>query len=139
MGHRSPTLVLLIVVFASTLTGCASPGLARLDLVPINPHPDMGELGYCNTNDQRQLAVTVKNQGTIKSASSTTTVEFVPGGSFTLPTSTLVAGQEIDLSLLDIPGSCWNPDCEFKITVGSGNRIEESDEGNNTASGTCAG
>ena len=139
MGHRPPTLVLQFLVLASTLTGCASPGLARLDLVPINPHPDMGELGYCNTNDQRQLVVTVKNQGTIKSASSTTTVEFVPGGSFTLSTSVLVAGQEIDLSPLDIPASCWDPDFEFKITVDSGNRIEESDEVNNAASGTCAG
>ena len=98
----------------------------------------MGAPGYCNTNDQRQLVVTVKNPGTIKSASSTTTVEFVPGGSFTLSTSVLVAGQEIDLSPLDIPASCWDPDFEFKITVDSGNRIEESDEVNNTAAGTCA-
>ena len=139
MGCRPPALVLPILVLALTLTGCASPGLARLGLAPVNPRPNMGAPGYCNTNDQRQLVVTVKNQGTIKSASSTATVEFVPGGSFTLSTSTLVAGQEIDLTPLDIPGSCWNPDCEFKITVDSGNRIEESDEVNNTASGTFVG
>ena len=83
--------------------------------------------------------VTVKNQGTIKSASSTATVEFVPGGSFTLSASTRVAGQQIELPPLDIPASCWNPDCEFKLTADSGNRIEESDEVNNTAAGTCAG
>jgi len=54
MGHRSPTLVLLIVVFASTLTGCASPGLARLDLVPIIHTQTWARLGTAppttNTN-----------------------------------------------------------------------------------------
>ena len=47
MRYRPHTSVLLILVLALTLTGCASPGLARLDLVPVNPRPDMGASGYC--------------------------------------------------------------------------------------------
>ena len=38
-----------------------------------------------------------------------------------------------------IPPACFHPDCSFRITVDSANQVTESDETNNTASGTCLG
>jgi hypothetical protein len=35
------------------------------------------------------------------------------------------------------PTGCFDPDCEFTITVDAGNVIAESDDGNNIAQGVC--
>jgi hypothetical protein len=56
-----------------------------------------------------------------------------------LPTPAIPAGGSVDLSPLSIPGACFNPDCDFKITVDSNGQVNESNEGNNTVSGNCLG
>lgn len=107
------------------------------DLIPV-PDPEPG-VGFCRRDDQGRLLVTVRNQGTGDAPASTTTVHFVPGGSFDVPTPAIAAGGSVDLPPIPIPAPCFNPDCNFRITVDSKNEVVESDEGNNFASGTCIG
>ena len=103
------------------------------DLIPL-PDP---QLGFCRRRDGK-LIVTVKNQGTANAGASTTRVDFASGSSATQPTPPIPAGGSVDL-LFDIPPNCFQPDCSFRITVDSGSVVDESNEGNNTASGTCIG
>jgi hypothetical protein len=110
-------------------------GLA--DLIPV-PDPRPG-VGFCRLDDRGRLLVTVKNQGTAGAPASTTTVDFAPGGAFDLPTPAIPAGGSVDLPPLSIPPSCFDPDCNFRITVDSKNQVVESDKGNNFASGMCLG
>ena len=107
------------------------------DLVPV-PNPEPG-IGFCELNDQNRLVVTVKNQGDADAAASTTMVEFFPGGSLSLLTPPIPAGGSVNLPPLDIPAACYNPDCNFRITVDANNEIIESDKDNNVASGICIG
>lgn len=113
---------------------------AKPDLVPV-PAPNIpGPNGFCKkTKDGKQLIVTVRNQGTAAAPASITIVGFSPGGSAPpSPTLALPAGASTDL-VFDIPASCSNPDCNFKITVDSTNTVDESNEANNTAEGLCVG
>ena len=103
------------------------------DLVPLP-----GTYGFCQTDDQGRLIVTVKNQGTTSASSSSTKVEFIPGGTFYLNTPTIASGETAQMTL-DIPSSCWNSDCDFRITVDDYNQVNEANEGNNSAMGACAG
>jgi len=114
---------------------CLRAGLP--DLLPV-PDPRPG-IGFCKLDDQGRLVVTVKNQGDADAAASTTVVEFFPGGSFSLPTPPIPAGGSVDLPPLDVPAACYNPDCNFRITVDANNEIEEADKSNNSASGSCLG
>ena len=111
-------------------------GLA--DLVPVNPNPQLGPVGFCRRDDQGRLVITVRNQGTADAPASTTMVVFSPGVSFPLPTPPIPAGGSVDLPIL-IPAACFSPDCEFTIIADANNQVTESDEVNNTAGGRCLG
>jgi hypothetical protein len=108
-------------------------GDGQPDLIPV-PGPNNN---FCNRKELK-LIVTVKNQGTANAGPSTTTVDFGGFGAQSQPTPALAAGASVDV-VFDIPGACFNPDCEFRIRVDSGGVVAESNEVNNTASGTCAG
>ena len=102
------------------------------DLIPL---PDASGQ-FCRL-EGRNLIVTVKNQGTAGAGASTTRVDF-PSGASTQPTSPLGIGATVDVAF-PIPANCFQPDCSFRITVDSTSVVDESNEGNNTASGTCIG
>jgi hypothetical protein len=106
------------------------------DLVPV-PDPQPG-VGFCRRDEKGNLIVTVLNQGTAGAGPSVTEVDFGAFGVTALPTPPLVPGASVDL-LFPIPFGCFNPDCQFRITVDANNQVVESDEGNNFASGTCLG
>lgn len=103
------------------------------DLVPV---PDASGF-FCRLRDGK-LVVTVKNQGAGPAGPSTTEVDFFRHGRVSLPTPALAPGASTDL-LVDIPPGCFDPDCEFRITVDVLNTVAESNEGNNTANGLCIG
>lgn len=110
---------------------------AQAGLPDLIPFPDP-KTGFCNRDHQGNLIVTVKNQGSADAGASTTTVVFGRGGTFSQPTPPIPAGGSVKL-LFPIPAACFDPDCSFRIIVDSGNQVTESNEGNNTASGTCLG
>lgn len=104
------------------------------DLIPLaDPRK-----GFCKRDEQGNLIVTVKNQGSADAGASTTTVHFLPGGPLSLPTPPIAAGGSVDL-FFPIPPACFDPDCNFRIIVDSASQVPESDETNNYASGTCRG
>lgn len=107
-------------------------GAGKPDLIPV-PDPT---LGFCRRQGLK-LTVTVRNQGT-DAGPSVTRVNFGTFGIASQPTPALAAGASIDL-VFAIPAGCFNPDCDFRITVDSNNQVDESNEGNNTASGNCLG
>ena len=103
------------------------------DLVPIPT-----EQGSFCKKEGDKLVVTVKNQGTGVAGASVTKVDFGRYGSFSLPTPALAPGALVTL-LCTIPRGCYDPDCNFTITVDSNSQVMESNEGNNSANGTCIG
>lgn len=82
--------------------------------------------------------MTVCNQGNGPAGPSTTTVDFGGHGSVDVPTPAIPAGGCVEVRA-PIPAGCFDPDCEFRIIVDSGNAVDESDETNNVASGRCLG
>lgn len=105
------------------------------DLVPV-PDPRPG-INFCKLKEGK-LVVTVKNQGSGSAGPTTTEVDFGRYGKFSMPTPALAPGASTDL-VFEIPGGCYNPDCDFEITVDSMSAVMETNEVNNTGSGTCIG
>lgn len=108
------------------------------DLVPFSPlGTDPG--AFCRfEQDLKVLRVSVKNQGNGNAAASKATVSF-SNGPVTVDTPPISVGGSVDL-LFEVPGSCFTPDCSFKITVDSNNQVNEfNNEGNNSANGGCIG
>ena len=97
------------------------------DLVPV---PDRTG-SFCRRKDGK-LIVTVKNQGTGHAQASTTQVDFFAHGQVSVPTPPLAPNASTDL-LVDIPHGCFDPDCNFRITVDVDGEVAESNKGNNTA------
>ena len=112
------------------------PRRVELGLPDLIPVPDANG-SFCKQKDST-LTVTVKNQGASGAGPSVTEVDFLAFGKVTMPTPPLGPGASVDL-LFPIPPGCFNPDCEFRITVDANNQVNESNEGNNIAKGTCIG
>jgi hypothetical protein len=107
------------------------------DLVPVNPKPSDGRLGFCR-GDPGKLLITVKNQGAAPAGASHMTVKFPVGAPVSVNTPVLPVGVPVDLPVT-IPFGCFQPDCPFEITVDSALEVDESDESNNVADGYCLG
>lgn len=132
-----PFLVLLILTVMA-LVGCIPPTLLP-DLVPANP---TGMFGYCNVDDSNNLIVYVKNQGEADAPASLVKVQFYLASGLQELSSAVEAipmGETKSVSFA-IPSGCFNVDCNFIITVDSGEGIDESSELNNTVvNGICIG
>jgi hypothetical protein len=143
VGQLLASLVMVLALAACART--ASPPVrqpARADLVPMNRVTGQAPGPFCNVDRRTavpKLIVSVRNQGHADAPPSTTTVSFSPGGVFQLPTPAVPAGGAVDLPPLNVPMACFNPNCEFKITVDSANTVNESNAGNNSAQGKCNG
>ena len=112
------------------------------DLVPVNPQPNAGKLGFCRRDPSSgRLVVTVRNQGVGPAGPSHTTVNFTTGRTVTpvtVNTPMIPAGTTVDV-MAAIPSGCFTPDCAFQIVVDSASEVAESNETNNVADGLCRG
>jgi subtilase family serine protease len=128
--------VTLLLLIGAILVSCVPT--ERADLVPAKAP---GSNFYASIDNEGKLVLYVKNQGTGDAAASTTTVEFLydPGQTVDLATPAIAAGDTVELAHTAIPGGCFNPDCSFRITVDSQEKITESSETNNTAEETIVG
>lgn len=111
-----------------------SGGGGSPDLVPV---PDANG-NFCRRDPAGRLIVTVKNQGTADAGPSVTKVSFTSGGTVSVATPAIPAGGSVDV-FAAIPAGCFSPDCGFRIVVDATAVVSESNELNNTASGTCIG
>ena len=129
--------VLFGVLLLLLLGGCNPT--TKPDLV-VEPLPDLsGPISFCRVNAAGELVVLVKNQGDGDAAASTVSVEFTPGGAVTASVPAITAGNSAESDPLVAPAECYNPDCEFAITLDSTGALDESNEDNNTADGSCLG
>jgi len=90
------------------------------------------------------LLVTVENQGAANAAPTQVTVEFQTATGPVIHTASvpaLAAGVSTSVAVpFPVgPNWCYEPDCQFRITVDSAGTELESDETNNVASDYCPG
>ena len=136
MNHKKNILLLLVFILSIFLGGC-NP--TKPDLV-ILPAPN--DVQYCHTKSSGSsliLIISVKNQiADTKAKASTLSVNFGTLGIQTAAIPKLDTTDPVDIEV-PIPSGCYNPDCSFTITVDTNNDVDESNEGNNSVTGTCIG
>ena len=131
--------LLLFGLLAAALSGCAGP-----DLVPVRAP---GNPTFCERDPTGDLLIYVKNQGNADAPSSEVEVQFLnvkPGYSPKVRaqgvTGPLQAGKTSNSVIsVKIPDGCFNPDCDFIITVDIVNEVKETNEQNNSVQGACIG
>jgi hypothetical protein len=85
-----------------------------------------------------QLRIVIQNQAEGAAPSSITRVRFLPGGTVDIPTVPLESAQRTVLAPVRIPAACFDPDCDFTITVDAKAQIHETTgEENNLTEGRC--
>jgi len=129
--------IVILPLVTMALIGCFS-NIPLPDLVPDNP---AGMAGYCNVDDSNNLIVYVKNQGEADAPASSVKVQFnLSSGvqEFFGTVEVIPVGETKSVSFT-IPFGCFNPDCDFTITVDSGENVLESQELNNSVNGSCIG
>ena len=137
---QSAPLTTTTTTSSSTTTTSVIP-----DLVAFSPiAPD-----FCRIDPSSgDLLVGVNNQGTGAAGGSTTRVVFaVPvgtaGGTVNVTTPGIPAGGPFVDVHFQIPGTCFQPDCNFTITVNADGAVTEGPQPaasqNNGATGICLG
>jgi hypothetical protein len=107
--------------------------MARADLIPHQV-----DLGYCTIDDEGLLVVNLKNKGTAAAGPSTTRVRFIGNGTASTVTPPIPAGDTSSVRFA-IPNGCFNPDCDFEITIDANDTVVEANERNNRVEGGCVG
>ncbi len=123
-----------------TLGGCITPeeSYDNPDLIALPDGSFGGPDAYCDMTDVPQLRIVIQNQGQGSAPSSITRVRFSPGGTVDVPTAPLQSAQRKVLSPIRIPTACFDPDCDFTITVDARAQIDETaGEENNVTDGRC--
>jgi len=83
------------------------------------------------------VVVTIENRGQGVAPESITAVVFVPGGSVDVRTGELGQSETTQIDPVDIPATCFVPDCRFTVLADASFLVDETDEGNNRMDGTC--
>jgi subtilase family serine protease len=127
-------MLVSLSILAVVLTACATGP----DLVPVKAP---GNATFCEI-DGGNLKVYVKNQGDADADGSEVEVIFYlsNGVQKTERAATgFISAGATDSVLVPMPDNCYNPDCNFKITVDIVNVVKESNETNNIVEGACIG
>jgi subtilase family serine protease len=125
-------MVLPGMLLLGLLVGC------QPDLIPVQM-PDLeGPFPFCRL-EENQLVVRVQNAGNADAGEFNIQVDFLPGGSITAGMPAIPAGESADSAPIEFPVECFDSDCDFEITVDSGQAVDESNEDNNTVEGMCLG
>ncbi|MCX6556213.1 MAG: hypothetical protein NTW95_02085 [Candidatus Aminicenantes bacterium] len=109
--------------------------VALPDLLPVSTASDGS---FCPKPGTKTLSITIRNQGKVDAAASTTTVEFSPVASVDVVTPAIAAGKEVTIQVT-VPTGCYIPNCRFKIRADSKLVIKEANEYNNDVLGECKG
>ena len=120
--------------------GCITPeeSFYSPDLIAVPDGSFGGPDAYCDMTSVPQLRIGIQNQGQGNAPASITRVRFSPGGIMDIPTAPLQSAQRTMLAPILIPAACFDPDCDFTITVDSRAQVNEtSGEENNVTDGRC--
>src|SRR5207249_993156 len=107
-------------LFVERVPGIGIERAVLPDLLPRNPDPPKGPLGYCRRTDLT-LTVSIKNQGVDDAAASTTRIVFQTRSGpvvRTAGTPPIPNSATVDVPF-SIPSDCFHPDCAFTITADS--------------------
>jgi hypothetical protein len=135
-----PASVLCCVCLVLLASGCITPevGSDNPDLIAVPEGSYGGADAYCDFTTVPQLRIGIQNQGQGNAPASMTRVRFSPGGIKDIPTPPLQSAQRTMLPPVPIPAACFDPDCDFTITVDSQSQINEpTGEENNVTDGRC--
>ncbi len=125
-----------VIRHRATILGLVKTGAPAADLVPVLS----GVSDACHREgNQNWLGITVKNQGNLDAGPSLTTVLFANKTYVDEATPAIAAGTTTMLSPILAPGSCFTPNCEFRVTIDSKQQVKESNKSNNVAEGQCKG
>ncbi len=131
------TLGFTLLLYACNLDK-VDPEYPDLAVLPKNPEVAMRD--YCIRSGEN-LVVNVKNIGLSTSDISTTEVTFVKDNLIALEPiakqTPVLNSKESTTLLFKIPSECFDPDCDFYITVDARNNVFETNETNNTVTDTC--
>ena len=127
------TLIIVLTLAGIIITPGCTPLVPKPDLIAVNNPSDWAS--FCDF-DNEILRVHIKNQGTADAGPSTVEVDFGQHGKVSKPVPSLIVGATTTI-LIPMSHVCYDPDCEFVITVDSSNDIDESNELNNSQSGSC--
>ncbi len=107
----------------------------------LRPVTTTGNL--CDQDPWGRLTVKIRNSGNRAAVASTTRVRFwwgpVDRAQFqivTVQTPALAVGATASHAVA-MPPSCWDPDCSFSIQADASSANTETNETNNSATGTC--
>ena len=120
--------------------GCITPEISSEDpdLIAVPEGSFGGPDAFCDMTSVPQLRIVIQNQGQGTAPASMTRVKFSPGGTMEIPTPALPSAQRTMLAPIRIPAACFDPDCDFTITVDSTSQINETTgEENNVTDGRC--
>jgi hypothetical protein len=138
----SPTTTATATATPAPTATATSSGLP--DLLPV-----AGPSGsFCRFDNQGNVAVTIKNQGTGAAGPSTTSVKFVgqftsplgsgtTGGTYTAMTPAIPAGQSVDVSVSILLTGGQIVSGSLTITANATHQVTESDETNNAIQVQC--
>jgi hypothetical protein len=136
-----PTAIHCCFWMVLTTAGCITPeeSFHNADLIALPDGSFGGPDAYCDTTGAPQLRIVIQNQGQAGAPSSITRVRFSPGGTVDIPTAPLQSAQRRALDPIPIPAACFDPDCDFTITVDARGQIDETiGEENNLIDGRCS-
>ena len=127
---------LLILLAGGCLT--SEQSVPSPDLIAVPDGSFGGPDAFCDMTSVPQLRIVIQNQAEGAAPSSITRVSFSPGGSVNIPTAPLQSAQRTVLAPVPIPTACFDPDCDFTITVDANAKINETTgEENNVTEGRC--
>ncbi len=126
-------IILLILAGAMLMSGC-TPETPKPDLVPVNPE---GFDNFCDRDGLGKLKVHVKNQGNAPAGSSHVQVSYGQNDELVEPVPALEPGETVTV-LFQMYSGCFDPVCEFEITVDVYDEVDESNELNNIQNGECS-
>ena len=110
---------------------------------PVRPSEPPPPPGYEPPVIGNRLVVQVKNNSTSDVPSSTTRVRFFWTGAGEhiedIPTPPIAALDTLALRSIPFPSLCFDPDCDFEISVDANSDIDEEIEANNRVVGLCPG
>ena len=127
------TLIIVITLAGMIIIPGCTPLVPKPDLIADNNPSDWAS--FCDFDDEN-LIVYIINQGTADAGPSTVEVDFGQHGKVSQPVPNLTVGATTTI-LIPMSHVCYDPDCEFVITVDSSNDIDESNELNNIQTGSC--
>ena len=127
------SLMILLILAGTLIMGGCAPETPKPDLIPVNPE---GWDNFCDRYRDGELKVHIKNQGDAPAGSSYVQVSYGQYGELVEPVPALAAGETVTI-LFPMYSGCFDPVCEFEITVDVYDEVDESNELNNTQTGKC--